>query len=973
MSMTPQQHARAKQLFTRALELESADVLAFVEAQSDGDAAVRQEVLSLLKYHDPQDRIGQAGKASGTGASLENEPYTDSLSRRARFSPGTIIAERYRIVARLGTGSMGEVYQADDLTLDQSVALKFLHPTLARQAGVVQRFRREVRLARQVTHTNVARVYDFVEAEGEAFISMEYIDGENLSSLLRRIGRLPADKVTDLARQLCDGLAAAHKVGVLHRDLKPGNIMLDGRGQVRITDFGIAALTAETQEAMMTPGTPAYMAPELFKGSEATVASDIYSLGLVLYEMTTGRQALPSDMVERRAVQRIKHEPADLVTQLEPRLNRAILECLHVYPEDRPESVMAVMGLLPGGDPLAQVLAAGQTPSPELVAQAGEDEGLRPWLAAVSYAIGLVFLVLVVILADRTFLVPRAGLVNSPQVLAHMANQLAAVLGYPETGGDEVYGFELNPQLERKSSSTDETAGSRSWLHDSGAIVFWLQRSDEPIIPASPLANSALDMREALAPGDLRIRLNGKGQLLWFVALPRSNRLVLSDYTWPTSTSGTSTADDDNDRGDVRDAADAWPLMSRLSTAMVSNATLSSGVDWAVVFGLAGLNVSDFVTVTPTVVPPMFADQVWAWEGSDPLNPDRLLRVEAATLDDQVVFFRQEAADGFSPTLSENDLVEQIASRVLGLFLFIMTLLGAVALGHRNMALGRIDYRGALRVSAYGAGVLLLAWAFLHRHVPAIEPAAEAVFYNLAMATFFGLMIWVYYIAFEPLVRRFWPQTIISWSRLIKGSVFDPLIGRDVLVGCVCGIGTVLLFQLDLLAQASMAGAAAVPMRLPYADSGAFFTLLGPGKMVGQIFAYQFVAIRAALLALMLMLLLRVSLRSKHLAAVAFFIVVAVSLTVLSSGHMYLPWVVNVIVALVLAALVIRGGVLQVIVALFVFFLLMNSPLTSQFGKWYAGPAMVALGLVAALLTFGFYTALAGRPVFRPRYTAAHL
>ena len=161
------------------------------------------------------------------------------------FTPGMVLAERYRIIGLLGRGGMGEVYRADDLKLGQPVALKFLPKALADDPVRRERFYAEVRIARQVSHPNVCRVYDIGELDGRHFLTMEYIDGEDLASLLKRIGRLPGDKAIDVARQLCAGLAAAHDKGVLHRDLKPANVMIDGRGRVRITDFGLAVAAGE--------------------------------------------------------------------------------------------------------------------------------------------------------------------------------------------------------------------------------------------------------------------------------------------------------------------------------------------------------------------------------------------------------------------------------------------------------------------------------------------------------------------------------------------------------------------------------------------------------------------------------------------------------------------------------------------------------------------------------------------------------
>jgi len=167
-------------------------------------------------------------------------PSSASATDEGRFPPGTLLLERYRVIALLGAGGMGEVYRASDLKLGQPVALKFLPEAIAEDERALARFRNEVRIARQVSHPNVCRVYDIGEIDGLPFISMEYVDGEDLGSLLRRIGRLPADKALEIARKLCAGLAAAHDKGVLHRDLKPSNIFVTDRGQVKVLDFGVA-------------------------------------------------------------------------------------------------------------------------------------------------------------------------------------------------------------------------------------------------------------------------------------------------------------------------------------------------------------------------------------------------------------------------------------------------------------------------------------------------------------------------------------------------------------------------------------------------------------------------------------------------------------------------------------------------------------------------------------------------------------
>jgi len=198
-------------------------------------------------------------------------PYQDT-----RFLPGAMVADRYRIVGLLGRGGMGEVYRADDLKLGRPVALKFLSETVSSSQDRRERFFSEARLTLRVTHPNVCRVYDIGEIEGQLYLSMEYVDGEDLASLLRRIGRLPEDKAIEITRQLCAGVAAAHEEGILHRDLKPANVMIDGRGRAKITDFGLAGLEDAFKGDEVRAGTPGYMSPEQIAGTEVTIKSDLY-------------------------------------------------------------------------------------------------------------------------------------------------------------------------------------------------------------------------------------------------------------------------------------------------------------------------------------------------------------------------------------------------------------------------------------------------------------------------------------------------------------------------------------------------------------------------------------------------------------------------------------------------------------------------------------------------------------------------
>ena len=217
---------------------------------------------------------------------------------------------------------MGEVYRADDLTLDQPVALKFLPEGVAGSDARLAQFHNELRIARQVSHKNVCRLYDLGDADGRRFLTMEYVDGEDLASLLRRIGRIPEDKAIQMARQLCAAVSAAHERGVLHRDLKPANVMIDGNGNVRITDFGIA--TAAADAGVEIAGTPQYMAPEQLAGRPASIKSDIYALGLILFEIFTGRRVYEAKtLADLQAAARHRHGDDAVVDRARPRLRRS--------------------------------------------------------------------------------------------------------------------------------------------------------------------------------------------------------------------------------------------------------------------------------------------------------------------------------------------------------------------------------------------------------------------------------------------------------------------------------------------------------------------------------------------------------------------------------------------------------------------------------------------------------------------------
>src|SRR5262245_12587020 len=375
--------------------------------------------------------VADAARRPASSSRVGRLASSDSI-HAGGFTPGAVLAERYRVIGLLGRGGMGEVYRADDLKLGQPVALKFLPHAFAEEKDRLERFYAEVRIARTVSHPNVCRVYDVGEIDGQHYLSMEYVDGEDLASLLKRIGRLPPDKALEISRELCAGLAAAHDRGVLHRDLKPSNVMLDGRGRARITDFGLAVAAGEVTEGEVS-GTPAYMAPEQLAGRGTTVRSDLYALGLVLYELYTGRKAF-----EAATFQEFKHKhaeetpasPSTITPGFDPVVERVILRCLEKDPSARPASASQVAAALPGGDPLAAALAAGETPSPEMVAAAGVEGALAPAKAWALLGGSLALLLVILVLAAVSTDLGLAPLPRSPDALVDRSAAIAEKFGY---------------------------------------------------------------------------------------------------------------------------------------------------------------------------------------------------------------------------------------------------------------------------------------------------------------------------------------------------------------------------------------------------------------------------------------------------------------------------------------------------------------------------------------------------------------
>ncbi|HXX27230.1 MAG TPA: tetratricopeptide repeat protein [Terriglobales bacterium] len=348
MELTSEQWERVKAIFEAALEKPPVDRTSFLELSKD-EPPVLEEVERLLASH------SEAGDflASPLSPTLDSPP-----SSLQSLSLGALLSDRFRIVRFLARGGMGEVYEAEDTELRERVALKTVRPELVEDDRILERFKREVHLAKKVTHPNVCRIFDLFrhrvtrDAEGGGrslvFVVMELLEGETLAERLRHGPRMSADEALPIALQMASALGAAHEAGVLHRDFKPGNVVLvpatKGMRAV-VTDFGLA-LRAATDTAVPTTltepgqwfGTPAYLSPEQVENKPLTSASDVYSLGLVLYEMVTGAQPFEDATPLAMAVQRLRVDPVrprQLAPDLDRHWEQVILRCLERAPDRR--------------------------------------------------------------------------------------------------------------------------------------------------------------------------------------------------------------------------------------------------------------------------------------------------------------------------------------------------------------------------------------------------------------------------------------------------------------------------------------------------------------------------------------------------------------------------------------------------------------------------------------------------------------
>jgi predicted Ser/Thr protein kinase len=849
--------------------------------------------------------VAMPPRRPSSGSSSAPRLTLTATADEGRFIPGTLVAGRYRVIGLLGRGGMGEVYRATDLALAQSVALKILPEEAAANEQLLERFHNEVRIARQVSHPNVCRVYDIGEADGLPFISMEYVDGEDLASLLQRIGRLPSDKAIEIARKLCAGLAAAHERGVIHRDLKPQNIMLDKRGQVVIMDFGLAALASSLRGAEARSGTPAYMSPEQLRGDSVTFKSDLYALGLIFYELFTGRRAYQANSVAEQLALEETARPASMTSiagDIDPLVEKVILHCLRADPAERPATALTIAATLPGGDPLAAALAAGETPSPELVAASGKTEGFALHYAVPSLIFVLLALVVYPFLMKPLSMLPLAQLELPPAVLEQKAREIAAAFGYTARPVDWFAFLEWNgPLVHFLQSQPGTTKNWKQYSQAESPVLFSYRQSPDYLI-SPPDGDVTANRPAPNAPGMLSMLLDSRGQL-------RSFRAIAPQI-------------DENVSGPRE-------------------------FDPASVFRAAGLNMSQFQEVAPLFTPPLSFDRRQAWRGAFPGLPETMITVEVASWHGKLASFAMRWPwDKNDNSIGNSATFGEMAFDFFTVFFITGSILSAIYIARRNLRLGRGDRKGAFRVASFQFFLFIAIFTVNFHVVPRMDVVSFFMLqlsFGLAMASLF----WLLYIALEPAVRARWPHSMITWNRLLAGQLGDPRLGSHILVGAVIGTAMRCVF---IWREHFILASGGPP------DQTNLALLFGTRWLINSLTNTLWSAVLAGIAIFFLLSGLRLAVRRDWLVA----LVAATLLTLQeselrASSHPFLDYPIFIVIYSAFSFALLRLGLVPTITGLFVLNVLSNVPVSGDFSAWYNSVTFFELALVAAIAIYGFW------------------
>ena len=548
-----------------------------------------------------------------------------------------------------------------------------------------------------------------------------------------------------------------------------------------------------------------------------------------------------------------------------------------------------------------------------MVAASGETEGLRPIVAWALLVGVLVLVIAAAVWSGQTKLYRRVPLEIPPDALAQRAQDILQSVGYSEAPVDTAMGFYEGKDFLRYIKEHDKSKTRWDNL-ETGAFVFWYRSSPRPLaalsfLPRAPIQGSVwTDDPPFDVSGMTLVNLTPRGRLTQLIAVP--------------------------------------PQVDK-------PAGHASSPDWVLLFSAAGLDPSKWVQADPMWTPPVYSDARAAWTGSLAERPDIPMRIEAAAYRGKPVYFelmgpwtRPQRMQPYQPSASE------WASLIVMMISLLSVLAIGVILSRRNLRLGRGDRRGAFRLAAFVFGAWAVAWFFGAHHVPNFDERVLFIEF-LAWGITWSSFLWVLYIALEPYVRSRWPVTLISWSRLLAGGFRDPLVGRDILVGCFLAPFSAALERLGWLVSSWL------HYPPPQPSSGPESVFLGARMIAANVAQWFMFAPFVWFAALFVLFLLRVLLRKEWAAAVAWVVLFSVL-----GGTGPTGLVITVIFSCLAVFVMIRFGLLALVINEIVFNIVQCFPLTTQGSAWYAGIGLTGILLIVAMAAYGFYTSLGGRPVF---------
>jgi serine/threonine-protein kinase len=683
--------------------------------------------------------------------------------------------------------------------------------------------------------------------------------------------------------------------------------------------------------------------------------------------------------------------PTSAVSELDPVVERVILRCLEREPSRRPASAIAVSAALPGGDPLAAALAAGETPSPEMVANAGRRDAISPMYGLSAVAIIVAGIIAITAAGYQNLIFHVTPFERPPAVLADRARTYLDALGYREEPSDTGSGFTYDGDYARWVERTRR--GDDRWRElragRAPAAMFWYRTSPDRLVPQDTARRVAPHDPPFTSPGMTSLRLDTTGRLLWFQAIPlrheTSDGLDASD-----AEPGGLSSDDDGDEsrlasqtafptpasGEPKEPATAASLPAKpdapasAAGRSASAATAASGAPgtapvgeppWSRAFQAAGLPFERFSPATPEWTPWAYADRRAAWTGVIPDAGNLPIRVEAAAHRGRITSFQilYPWSDSQPANQAPRTFVERAAEVVGDLVEFALFLV-ALMMARRNIRLKRVDRRGAFWTAAVMFTLAMVQWALEAKQVGDTGIWENRFFTAVAISMLQAGRLWIYYLALEPTVRRFWPGGLISWTRLVSGDWRDPLVGWHILAGVACGVivhGSLVLLRLT-------------PIFLGHGPSGpaayALNFINDGGVFAGALVRSLPNGLNTALFLVFCFALGRQLLHRDFYASTA--VVVLLSAVIMnefvSGGNIRLQLTFMFCLS-TLIVIMLRGfGLLASACCFAVNQLLDVTPLTFDFHVWYAYAVLWTFTIFAAFIVYGYTISRAGQPLF---------